>query len=141
MSDLNGEHPHDSYDDYTLQWLNNDGTGIPKVGAAAPNDVNQTGLAACLYDHCLRALQHIYRQERSREAPRKHCATCLRECFGKLFLWGDSLMTRDLDKALAQCDDLNRSILTQLLDIGRLLLRGNYTLYAALLLLSQADQC
>lgn len=117
--------------DYLLQWLDADADAdadvdasrsISNDGQSAGGEDDQ-GFAARLYHLCLRALQGFYIQERGKLTSRSH-STGLRECLGRLYLWGESFGNGKLDRALEESDELRECVLERLSHIGRLLLRG-----------------
>lgn len=129
MQDLTSKNGLDARSDYLLQWLDGDTDApsddsqlIANGGTPAGGEDDQ-GFAARLYRLCLHALRRVYIQERG-----KHTfgspSNGLRECLGRLYLWGEYFGKGELDKALEESDDLKESVLERLGHIGKLLLRG-----------------
>ncbi len=121
--------------DYLLQWLDADADAdaiadadvdasqsIANDGKPAEGEDDQ-GFGARLYHLCLRALQEFYIQKREKRTSRSRSAG-LRECLGRLYLWGESFGNGELDRALEESDELRESVLERLSHIGKLLLRG-----------------
>ena len=79
--------------------------------------------AARLYQLCLRALRRCYRQERDKASPDSR-SIGLRECLGRLHLWGESFDGEELDRALEQSDEVRINVLERLGHIGKILLSG-----------------
>lgn len=123
MHDIIHKHGGDGRSEYLLQWLDADASGpIANDGTPAGGEDNQN-LAARLYQLCLRALQDFYRRERDKPSSRSR-SIVLRECLGRLYLWGEPFGVGELDRALEQSDELRDDVLERLGHIGNLLLRG-----------------
>lgn len=82
------------------------------------------GLATKLYGACLEMLQSLCQSSQAQKTLQGHTHV-LREELGKLFLWGESLRSGELDKALAFAEGLQEIVLKKFTEIGRLLLGEN----------------
>ena len=123
MNDIVHQRGGDGHSDYLLRWLDTGACGpIANVETPAGGEDDQ-GFAARLYQLCLQALQAFYRQERDRHSS-KSGLNILRECLGRLYLWGEPFGVGELDRALEQSDELRNNVLERLGHIGKLLLRG-----------------
>lgn len=113
----------DGRSSYMLQWLNAHASGpIANDGSPAGGEDEQD-FAGRLYQLCLRALHDSYRQERDQSSSSSR-SNALRECLGRLYLWGEAFAVGELDKALRQSDKLSDNVLERLGHIGKLLLRS-----------------
>ena len=119
--DSNQDHGRSSY---MLQWLDAHASGPVTEYEPPASGEDDQGFAGRLYQSCLRILQDFYRQERDHGSSSSHSAT-LRECVGRLYLWGEPFGVGELDKALRQSDELRDDVLERLGHIGKLVLRGN----------------
>ena len=100
-----------------LQWLDTHPSG-PAINGVAPADSeDDQGFVDRLYQLCLHALKRFYRQHQP-------SSNLVRECLGRLYLWGEAFGVGGLDKALRQSDELRDSVLERLGHIGKLLLRS-----------------
>lgn len=123
MNDIIHQRGGDGRSGYLLRWLDTDASGpIANVETPAGGEDDQ-GFAARLYQLCLRALQDFYRQERDKHSS-KSGSIVLRECLGRLYLWGEPFGVGELDRALEQSNELRDNVLERLGHIGELLLRG-----------------
>ena len=121
MSNIVQSSEDDGRNDYMQQWLD--------AHASAPiaNDVpsrdtkDKEGFVGRLYGLCLRELRDFHHQQRGISKSRSNV---LRECLGRLYLWGEPFGSGDLDKALGQSDELRDNVLESLVHIGKLLLRS-----------------
>lgn len=109
---------NDGHMHHVHQWLESNPNAWDNSGL--PPDHEHGGLAAKLYGACLKMLQSLCQ---SSAAHLLHGHThVLREELGKLFLWGESLRSGELDKALAFSEGLQEIVLKKFMEIGRLLL-------------------
>jgi hypothetical protein len=127
MQEITDRNGLEARSDYLLQWLDADvevdnTRSLTNHGASA-RDENVQGFAARLYQLCLHALQKIYIREREKRKFGSQ-ATGLRDCLGRLYLWGESFERGELDRALEESDEVRESVLERLGHIGKLLLRG-----------------
>ena len=121
MPDIVKSNEDDGRSDYMLQWLDTHASG-PIANDAPPLDgEDEQGFVGRLYGLCLRKLQTFHRQQRDISKSRSNV---LRECLGRLYLWGEPFGSGDLDKALGQSDELRENVLERLGRIGKLLLRS-----------------
>ena len=89
--------------------------------ARLPPNEGSDGLVTKLYGACLESFQSILQATRSEVAVQLH-SDVLQEEVGKLFLWGESFKSGELDKALAFASGLHEIVLTKFVNITRLLL-------------------
>ena len=107
---------------YVQQWLKSNPPAWDE--SHLPPDQENGGLATKLYGTCLEMLQSLCQPSPAQNPSQAHTHV-LREELGKLFLWGESLRSGDLDKALAFADGLQEIVLKKFTEIGRLLLGKN----------------
>lgn len=127
MQEITDRNGLEARSDYLLQWLDA-GVGVDDTRSFAHNgasarDEDVQGFAARLYQLCLHALQDLYIREREKRKFGSQ-TTGLRECLGRLYLWGESFERGELDRALEESDEVRESVLERLGHIGELLLRG-----------------
>ena len=123
MNDIVRQRGGDGCSDYLLRWLDTGASG-PITNAETPaGGEDDQGFAARLYQLCLHQLQAFYRQEREKHSS-KSGSNVLRECLGRLYLWGEPFGVGELDRALEQSNELRDNVLERLGHIGKLLLRG-----------------
>ncbi len=108
---------------YMLQWPDAHASGPVADDETPTDDEDVQGFAGRLYQLCFRTLQDFYRQERGQGSSSARSAI-LRECLGRLYLWGEPFGVGDLDKALSQSYELRENVLERLGHIGELVLRG-----------------
>ena len=121
MPDIVKSNEGDGRSNYMLQWLDAHASG-PTANEAPPLDgEDEQGFVGRLYGLCLRELQDFHRQQRDIPESRSNL---LRECLGRLYLWGEPFGSGDLDKALGQSVELRDNVLERLGRIGKLLLRS-----------------
>ena len=121
MTDIVKSNEDDGRSDYMLQWLDAHASG-PTANDAPPLDGEaEQAFVGRLYGLCLRELQDFHRQQRDISKSRSNA---LRECLGRLYLWGEPFCSGALDKALGQSDELRDNVLEHLGHIGKLLLRS-----------------
>ncbi len=118
--DSNQDHSRSSY---TLQWLDAHASETLTDDEPPAVGEDEQGFAGRLYQSCFRILQDFYRQERDQGSSSSHSAT-LRECVGRLYLWGEPFGVGELDKALRQSNELRDNVLERLGHIEKLALRG-----------------
>ena len=111
MPDIVKSNEDDGRNDYILQWLD----------AFDGEDEDEQGFVGRLYGLCLRELQDFRRQQRDISKSR---SIVLKECLGRLYLWGEPFGGGDLGKALGQFDELGDVVLEHLVHIGEILLRS-----------------
>ena len=107
---------------YVHQWLKSNPDAWDD--SDLPRDQEDGGLATKLYSACLEMLQSLCHPSPAQESLQAHTHV-LREELGKLFLWGESLRSGELDKALAFAEGLQEIVLRKFIEIGRLLLGKN----------------
>ena len=121
MPDIVKSNEDDGRSNYMLQWLDAHAYG-PIANDAPPVDgEDEQEFVGRLYGLCLQELQDFHRRQRNISKSRSNV---LRECLGKLYLWGEPFGSGDLDKALGQSDELRDHVLERLVHIGELLLRS-----------------
>ena len=108
---------------YMLQWLDANASGPVADDENPAGSEDDQGFAGRLYQLSFRSLQDFYRQERDRGSSNSRSAV-LRECLGRLYLWGEPFGDGELDKALRQSNELRDNVLERLGHIGKLVLRG-----------------
>ena len=121
MHDIVKTNDGDGRSNYMLQWLDAHAVGAVAKDAAPAGSEDDQEFVGRLYELCLRALQDFYRQQRDGSKSRSNV---LRECLGRLYLWGEPFSVGDLDKALRQSDELRDDVFEHLNHIGKLLLRS-----------------
>ena len=113
----------DGRNNYIRQWLDAGPSGPVANNAAPAGDEDDQGFAGRLYHLCLSALQDFYRQQRDQPSSESRL-NVLRECLGRLYLWGEPFGIGELDKALRQSDELRDMVLERLTHVGKLVLRS-----------------
>ena len=107
---------------YVHQWLKSNPTAWDD--SDLPPDQEDGGLATKLYSACLEMLQSLCQPSSAQESLQAHTHV-FREELGKLFLWGESFRSGELDRALAFAEGLQELVLKKFMEIGRLLLGKN----------------
>ena len=121
MPDIIKSNEGDGRTNRTLQWLDAHASG-PIANETPPLDgEDEHGVVGRLYGLCLRELQAFHRQQRDISGSRSNV---LRECLGRLYLWGEPFGSGDLDKTLGQSVELRNNVLERLGHIGKLLSRS-----------------
>lgn len=92
------------------------------VSSSAINPLEQLS-PSYLYQICLDALQHLYRQKEGEESHQSD-SLVLRDDLQRLYLWGEAFEHGALDQASSRCNDLKAALLELLGDIGRLILQS-----------------
>lgn len=123
MYDIISKNGGDGRSDYLLKWLDAGASGPTANDGIPAGDEDEQGFAARLHQLCLRALQDFNSQERDKHSSGS-CSVVLRECLGRLYLWGEPFGVGELDRALEQSDELKDNVLERLSHIGKLVLRG-----------------
>lgn len=123
MLDTAKSNEGDDRSSYMLPWLNAHASGPIANDAPPAGDEAEQEFAGRLYQLCLRALHDFYRWERDQISFSSR-SDVLRECLGRLYLWGEPFAVVELDKALRQSDELSDNVLERLGHIGKLLLRS-----------------
>lgn len=123
MPDTVKSNEGDGRSSYTLQWLNAHASEPLANDDPPAGDEDEQEFAVRLYQLCLRALHDLYRWERDQSSSSSR-SNVLRECLGRLYLWGEPFAVGELDKALRQSDELSDNVLERLGHIGKLLLRS-----------------
>ena len=121
MPDIVKSNEDDGRRNHLLRWLDTHASGPIANDAPPLKAEDEQGFVGRLYGLCLRELQGFHRQQRDISKSRSNV---LRECLGRLYLWGEPFGSGDLDKALGQCDELRDNVLERLVYIGKLLLRS-----------------
>ena len=113
----------DGCSSYTLEWLDAHATDRIANDGCPSGDKDDQGPAGRLYQLCLLALQDFRRQQQNQRRAKSRL-NALRECVGKLYLWGEPFGVGELDEALSQSDELRDSVSERLGYIRKLLLRS-----------------
>ena len=121
MPDMVKSNEGDGRSNHVLQWLDAHASGLIANDAPPLDGEDEQGFVGRLYELCLRELQDFHRQQRDISESR---SKVLRECLGRLYLWGEPFGSGGLDKALGQSDELRDNVLERLGHIGKLLLRS-----------------
>lgn len=121
MTDILKSNDNDGRSNYMLQWLDAHDSGPIANDAPHLDTEDEQGFVGHLYGFCFRELQDFHR--RQRDIPKSR-SIVLRECLGRLYLWGEPFGSGDLDKALGQSDELRYGVLERLVYIGKVLLRS-----------------
>lgn len=123
MHDLIQTDGGDGCSRHILEWIDAQPLGPRVTGGASTGGEDDQGFTNRLYQLCLHTLQDFCCQQRNQRSS-KSCYHALRECLGRLYLWGEPFGVGELDKALEQSDELRDSVIERLGHIGKLLLRS-----------------
>ncbi len=106
---------------YLGEWI--DGNSIQTIkGTPADHEI---GFVESLYQACLATFQGVWKDVSHSSAVLNHTERhLLREGLSRFLLWGEDFDHGYLDQTLEHADDLRKSILRLLGDLGRLLLSG-----------------
>ena len=116
----------DDRKEFMQQWLDsNESTSIDFAGTGAGERGidREEGFASRFYSTCLRELQRLCRQEQKGYAHGSR-SYLLKEELDKLYMWGESFVPGELDKALDESEELRDNVLDLLVNLGELLICG-----------------
>lgn len=108
---------------HIVEWLDAQPFGPTANDGASTDGEDDQGFINRLYQLCVHTLQDFCRQQRNQRSS-KSFYHALRECLGRLYLWGEPFGVGELDQALEQSDELRDSVIERLGHIGKLLLRS-----------------
>ena len=111
---------------YTDQWINDSFT-IPSPREALSTDIDEDGFATRFHKTCIRVLKLVTESIPGGALFGKNDARAasMKEELGRLYLWGESFESQDLDEALDQSDEVRDNVLELFCDIGESLINGN----------------
>ena len=121
MTDIFKSNEDDGRNYRTRQWIDAHASALVANDASPLDGEDEQGFVGRLYGLCLRELQDFHRQQREISKSRSNV---LKECLGRLYLWGEPFGSGDLDKALGQSDELRDNVLERLIHVGELLSRS-----------------